>query len=409
LRNLLVIVQVALALVLLVGAALMMRSFLELRRQDPGFEPERVLTFRTGLPPAMFNGNLEIPLRFFSELLPRFRGLAGVEAVGAVSMLPGIDGDVAPYRFEGDPPAPGEDENQLARHRVATAGYFDTVRIPLLAGRFFDDTVDVPGSSLAAIVDETIAVRHFGSAAAALGKRIVNRNAGKPAASGPGQAIAEPPFIEIVGVVGGIRHRLDRPNPEPTVYMAHSQYRTNFLSVVMRTRDDPAWLLHSHAVRDAVLAVNRDIPIYNPLTLEEVLMLSETVWPRRFFGWLFAVFGVIALFLACIGIYGVMSYNVTQRVRELGIRLALGAPPRAVLGLVVRYGLRLVGWGLALGLLAALLLSNLLVGVLYRVMPQDPVTFILVPLLLVTVALVACWLPGRRAVRIDPNAALRSE
>lgn len=409
LRNLLVIVQVALALVLLVGAGLMIRSFLELRRQDPGFVPERVLTFRTGLPPAMFNGNLELPLRFFADVLPRFRALPGVEAVGAISLLPGMDGDISPYRFEGEPSAVGEDEQQLARHRVATSGYFETVRIPLRAGRFFDDVRDVPGAPLVAIVDETIAVRHFGSAGAALGQRIVNRNAGKPVAHGSGQAIAEPPFLEIVGVVGAIRHRLDRPNPEPTVYVAHSQYRTNFLSVVIRTREDPMWLLHRNAVRDAVLAVNRDIPIYNPLTLEEVLMSSETVWPRRFFGWLFAMFGLIALFLACIGIYGVMSYNVTQRVREIGIRLALGAPPPAVLGLIVRFGLRLVGWGLGLGLVAALVLSNLLVGVLYRVVPHDPVTFVVVPLLLAAVALLACWLPGRRAVRIDPNAALRSE
>jgi putative ABC transport system permease protein len=404
LRNLLVIVEIALALVLLVGAGLMMRSFLELRSQHPGFEAGGVLTFRTGMPPAMYGENSSIPARFFADLLPRLAQLPGVEAVAAVSTLPGTDGNVSGYLLEDREWAGRDADLPVARHRLATPDYFRTVQIPLLAGRFFDDARDHPEGTRVAIVDEALAVREFGSAKAALGRRIIDR---APEAFIGAEPRMKGPF-EIIGVVGSIRHRLDRASADPTIYYSQTQNPSNFLSVVIRTADDPLRLIRDHSARDTVLAVNPAIPIYNPLPLEEVILLGETVWPRRFFGWVFSAFGAAALFLACIGIYGVMSYNVSQRVQELGIRLALGAQPRQVIQLVIRHGFRLVLLGLGLGLAAALLLANLLRGVLYGVSPHDPSTFLLVPLLLATVALLACWLPSRRATLIEPSAALRA-
>jgi ABC-type antimicrobial peptide transport system permease subunit len=173
----------------------------------------------------------------------------------------------------------------------------------------------------------------------------------------------------------------------------------------MHTATEPAGYVQS--ARETVLSVNHDIPIYYALTLERVLL--QTIWSSQFFGYLFTLFGAVALFLACIGIYGVMSYNVSQRTQELGVRLALGAQSREVVQLVVRNGLRLVGWGLGVGFVSAAALANLLAGVLYGVSPHDPPTFATVPLLLAIVAVVACWLPGRRATRVSPIDALRSQ
>jgi putative ABC transport system permease protein len=403
LRNLLVVVELALALVLLVGAGLMMRSFLELRRHHPGFDPNHLLTFRVGIPPGIAGEDKEMPARFFRELLPRLAALPGVQAVGATTTLPGVatNDTRLPYALAGEPPPTRISEGPMARCRVVSAGYFSAMQIPLKAGRIFSDTLDRVGGPPVCVVDETFAKKHFGNPAAALGQRIAAVGFIKDA---HGNATAE-----IIGVVGTIRHYLDRDERDPTIYAAQSQFPVAFLSVVMRTVDDPVRLISDNSVRDTVLAVNRSIPIYDAFPLEEVLLRSDTVWPRRFFGWLFTVFGCVALFLACIGIYGVMSYSVTQRTQELGVRIALGAQPKEVIRLVVRHGLQLIGCGLGAGFIAAYALANLLTGVLYGVSPHDPPTFATVPLLLAAVALFACWLPSRRATMIEPNSALRAE
>lgn len=408
LRNLLVIVEVALALVLLVGAGLMMRSYLQVQRQHPGFEARQVLTFRTGFPPAMFGDKKDIPARFFDDLLRRLAALPGVESVAATSMLPGRDGVIAGFVVEGEPRPVRSSDAPLAHHRLVTAGYFSTLRIPLRAGRSFIDAIDKSGSPRVAVVDEAFAVRHFGSPAAALGRRFSPYES-EPGSKGGATATEAMPSgpMEIIGVVGTIRHRLDREQQQPTVYFPQSQDPLNFLSLVLRTRGDPLGL--AEAARDTTLAVNRDIPIYDVFPLEQVVMRTDGVWQRKFFGYLFTVFGAVALFLACIGIYGVMSYNVTQRTQEIGVRMALGAQPAEVIRLVVGQGVRLVGYGLGAGFIAALALANLLAGVLYGVSPHDPPTFAAVPLLLAAVALVACWLPSHRATRIAPSAALRAE
>ncbi len=302
----------------------------------------------------------------------------------------------------------------LAFIRFANAGYFETLQIPLLAGRHFDASHDRQDSPLVAIVDEQFARRQFGSPVNALGKRIRQwapdgEKPGAPAAASiEAAAIARmSSWVEIVGVVGNIRHRADQESTRPTLYYAAHQEpaHCNFLSVVIRTEGNPAAL--ADAVRDATLATNRDIPIYYLRPLQE--MEFRSFWQVRFFTHLFIVFGGVALLLACIGIYGVMSYHVSLRTRELGLRMALGAQAEDVVRMVVQRGLALVGIGLGAGLVASFSLAQLLAHHLYGVSPHDPPTFAIVPLLLATVAVVACWLPSRRATRIDPASALRAD
>lgn len=396
LRNFLVVAEIALALVLLVGAGLMMRSFLHLRSIEPGFDASNVLTFRAGFPSAMIEGKFDRPAQFFQALPEKLTTLPGVKAVGLINELPGKSFGGVPIRIEGRPEPKTMAELPVAAGRIATSGYFAAVRIPLKAGRLFDDRLDRTDTPRVAVVDEEFAKKYFGCNDDAIGKRIAlaKEHLGKPS-----------DWAQIVGVVGKIRHRLDRSDYFPTAYLSYYQEPVQFMSVVMQTHSDPASYIT--AARDAVLSVNREIPIYYALTLDQVLL--QTIWPSQFFGYLFTIFGIIALFLACIGIYGVMSYNVSQRTQELGVRMALGAQSREVMQLVIRHGLRLVGWGLGVGFVSAAALANVLAGVLYGVSPHDPPTFAVVPLLLAIVALAACWLPGQRATRVSPIDALRSQ
>jgi putative ABC transport system permease protein len=412
LRHALVVAEVALALVLLVGAGLMMRSFLHLQRVERGYDPDRVLTFRTGFPPVMFGEDRDVPARFFAALVPRLEALPGVESAGLVSLLPGSDDGVNGYVIEGRPVATEARDAPLAIMRYASGGYFRTLRIPLRAGRWFDSSRDRPDTPMVAVVDERFARRNFGSAEAALGQRLKpwGPPAEKTLAPIPSDREAEPPhpakpWIEIVGVVGEIRHRADQENTRPTIYYAQSQERGNFLSVVVRTQGDPAAL--GEAVREATFATNPNIPIYYVRPLREVEF--RAFWQHRFFAQLFVVSGLVALLLACIGLYGVMAYNVSLRTRELGLRMALGAQPADLIAMVVQRGLKLVGLGLGVGLLAASSLAQLLASILHGVSPLDPPTFAAVPLVLAAVAVLACWLPSRRAVRLSPCAALRAE
>ncbi len=414
LRSLLVIAQIALALVLLVGAGLMMRSSLALRKTQPGFSSEGVLTFRTGFPAGLVGEDRDLPARFFDRLLEKLASIPGVESAALMSWRPAHDdgGSVGIVLPEGEARPATLADSPMVHNRVVSGNFFSTLRIPLLAGRLFDDAIDRRETPGVVLVDETFARRHYGAPAAALGKRLERYE--HEAMEYPPQ---KPKTVEIIGVVGGIRHRLDQPDKHPTIYATRRQWTEFFQTVVVRvatpkpgegnTALDPALLIEP--ARDAVSAVHHEIPIYEEGPLEDALLRSGSVWPRRFFGYLFMVFGLVALFLACIGIYGLMSYNVTQRVQELGVRLALGAQPHEIIQLVVRQGLRLIGWGLGAGLVAAFLLTRFLTGFLYGVSPHDPPTFALVPLLLATVALLACWLPSLRATRIEPNAALRSE
>jgi predicted permease len=392
-RHALVVAEIALALVLLVSAALLMRSFLRLQHSAPGFDARNVLTFRVGFPPTMAPDKVVLN-RFFGELIPRLAALPGVEAAGATTMLPGTgSGNIRALMVEGQP-APQRLIDSASSHvRTVTPGLFAALRIPLLAGRDFAATDDADRPRV--VVVDTVFVKRFLPGSDPLGRRIhLIEKPGDP-----------PKWIEIVGVVGNVRHQLARQDPVPTVYLPQTQQSSNFLSVALRVRGDPAPLVAT--IRTEVFAVHKEIPIYNVWTHEHAI--EREIWFHRFFGWLFAIFAAVALFLASIGIYGVMAFSVAQRTQEIGVRLALGAQSRDVIRLVVRRGLRLIALGLGLGFVAAFFATRLLTGNLYGVSPHDPPTFAVVPLFLAAVALVACWLPSRRATSVAPAVALRAE
>lgn len=396
LRSALVVVEVALALVLLVGAGLMMRSFLNLGRVAPGFDAHGVFTFRVGFPPAVTEDEAVIR-RFFQELPRRLAALPGVESVGATSGLPGIGaGGYQGFQIEGrpEPKSFADTSSELFRH--VTPGYFESLRIPLVAGRRFTAEDDEKHPRVA-IVDEAFAQKYFPHEDA-VGHRWRPLKEG-----GPNKL----PWIEIVGVVGSTRRFLDRAEPTPTLYVPQAQDSASFMTITMRVHGSPS--SYTQPARAAVLSVNKDMPIYWIDPFERAIDRAQTIWVRHFFGWLFAVFALLALVLASVGIYGVMAYSVAQRTQEIGVRMALGAQARDVIAMVIRQGLSLVGFGLATGFVAAYFMVQLLASNLYGVSPHDPPTFTVVPVLLASVALLACYVPSRRATKVDPIVAMRSE
>jgi putative ABC transport system permease protein len=396
LRNALVVTEVALALVLLVGAGLLMRSFLLLNNAQAGFDPRGVFTFRVGFPTSVTEDPATIR-RFFADLMPRLAALPGGEAAAATSALPGVgSGGFNGVLIEGQPFPTSMADVQSAVYRVVTPRYFEVLRIPRKAGRQFTE-LDDESHPRVAVVDETFAKKYF-PGQDPLGKRFCTL--GKPT--------EKREWLEVVGVVGNTRRFFDRDESSGAFYTPHAQNPSNFMSVVLRVNSgDPG--RYASAARSEVLAVNKDMPIYYEMSLQQAIERSDSVWMRGFFGRLFTAFACVALLLASIGIYGVMAYSVAQRTQEIGVRMALGAQPRDVIRMVVRQGVKLVALGLAIGFVAAYCTAGLLAGNLYGVSPHDPPTFALVPLLLAAVALLACYVPSRRATLIDPMLALRSE
>ncbi|HKN84542.1 MAG TPA: ABC transporter permease, partial [Pyrinomonadaceae bacterium] len=390
LRSGLVVFEVAISLVLLVGAGLLARSFLSLLRTNPGFNPDHVLTMNIMLPGAKYKTE---PQRaaFYNDLVQRVKAQPGVESAALVNFIPlGGSNSSDSYLVEGAPePAPGQ-ENE-GRYRVCTPDYFRTMGIPIVQGRGFTEQ-DKAGAPPVVIVNETLARKHW-PGESAVGKRI--------RFYGP---VEKAPWMEIVGVVEDVKHELDLA-VTPEYYLPHAQDSWSGMVLVARTTVDPGSL--AGALRQQVWTIDKDQPVFDVKTMQEVRSASVALY--SFSSLMLAIFAGVALLLASIGIYGVMAFAVTQRTQEIGIRMALGARAADVLKLVVKHGMKLALLGTVLGLLGSWAVTRFIDKLLVGVQPTDLLTFSVVSVFLLAAAFIACYLPARRATKVDPLKALRYE
>jgi predicted permease len=385
-RALLVISEVALALVLLVGAGLMLRSFQQLEAVDPGFDPHHLLTLEVAA------GGKSYPtgpgrIRFFDQLRPRLEALPGVESVSLINHLP-VSGDVWTLGITifGRPDPPPA-QQPTAAYRVVQPGYFATMKTPMLRGRDFTNH-DVADAVPVAIVNEELAKHHW------------------PGEDAIGQRLRlGPKWLTIVGVAKNVKQSdwVGRPNDE--IYLPHAQSDAGFsyMTVVMRAHGDPLAL--AKPVEEQVRSIDKDVPIAHVQSMEQVV--ADKLWRGRLAMTLLGLFAAVAVTLAALGIYGAISYSVSQRTGEIGIRMALGARSGDVLRMILLQGLAVVGIGVAAGLFGAWILSRTLGSLLYGVTARDPVTFIAVPVVLIAISAVACCLPALRASKVDPVTALK--
>jgi predicted permease len=400
LRSLLVGSELSLALVLTVGAGLMIRSFLALAAIDPGFDPKNVLTMVV----SVAGTSQAEPGRrgvFYDAMLRKVSAIPGVASASAINHAP-LAGDVwgFPFQLEGRPsPRPGE--SPTATFRASFPGYFRTMKVPLVRGRDFTDA-DRLGAPLVVIVNQKLAELHW-PGEDPIGKRLTVDNPG-----------AEPLWRTVVGVARNAVRSDWSAEPEEEIYIPYLQSRlylegpnwpVQYATLVLRTTRDPVTL--AKPVRDAIASIDRTVAVSQVESMEDVVSRSNA--RPRFYLVLLGSFAVVAVVLAALGIYGVMSYSVSRRFHEIGIRMALGAERSDLVRLVVGEGMRVAVIGAAVGLAGALLLTRLMTSLLYGVKPTDPATFIGVALLLTAVALTASWIPARRATRVDPLTALRHE
>ena len=395
-RRTLVVAEVALALTLLTGAGLLMKSFARLQGVDPGFDPNNLLTFNLSLPEASYPSDTQ-QVAFFEQVLPAIGRVPGVRSVGATSVMPfGGSWSTGTFEVEGYQPA----ENQPAPWgdiRIVSPGFFEALRIPLLKGRFLTDQ-DRDGAPLVAVIDEEF-VRRYWPTVDPLGKRFT---------FGPPEGVTDTAareWIEVVGVAGHTKHEGLDAESRLQLYLSYRQAGQPSFAVAVRTAGDPD--RYVNLVRDAVRSVDPDQPLARVSTMSE--LVSQSVGPRRLSMLLLSLFSGIALVLASIGIYGVMSYSVSLRSRELGVRIALGAGRGDVLRLVLRQGMSLALLGIGIGVVTAFGLTRLIRSQLYGVRASDPTTFLGVALLLGTTALAANLVPALRATRVDPAVVLRDE
>jgi putative ABC transport system permease protein len=397
-RSALVVAELSMAVVLLVGAGLMIRTVRNLAALDPGFNPESVLTLRLSIPrdatqpSAAGKSETPAPVVHSRVLLDRVRALPGVVDVALGSDLP-LDGNASASTFaaEGMPPVDARTIPRAYRHRV-TPEFFRVLGIPMLAGRTFAPE-ELSTTSTAAIVSERV-VKRFWPGQDPIGRRITF---GSPASPSD--------WRTIVGVVGEVKYRglPDNPTADPDIYLPFGEQNAQ-VGLAIRARVPPSTLVAP--VREAIRGVDPSIPVYSIASMDELIATQTS--QSRFTMWLMSVFAAVAVALAVIGIYGVMSYLVTQRTREIGIRVALGAARRDILQLVVGSGARLVCAGVALGAVSSILLQQLIQSLLFGVTATDP-AWVAAILLLTIVGLVACYLPAARAAGIAPLTALRHE
>ena len=387
-RGFLLVTEVALSLVLLVGAALLLRSFARLTNINPGFAPEHVLSFQVMLPQTSYPDD---PRRdaFFDRLLERLRGTPGVAAAGMIQTLPILDDYMLSFSIKGRPPAePGKDLS--ANFRVASPGYFESLAIPVMRGRTFT-AHDAAKSPMVAVIDEAFAQRHFpGEDPIGGGIDIGNGSDG---------------FYEIVGVVGSVRHEGLESSPRPTMYIPYKQDVFSAMVMMVRTQGDPAQF--ATTARQAVREIDPALPAFGVRPLSDVI--TQSVAQRRFSMLLLGVFALVALFLASVGLYGVVAYAVSQRTQEIGLRMAIGAQRGDVLRLVLGSGMKLALFGVAIGVGGALALSRYVETMLFDVTRFDAVSYAGTAAILLAISALACYVPARRAMAVDPLAALRTE
>jgi putative ABC transport system permease protein len=395
-RRILVVAELALALTLLTGAGLLVKSFARLQGVDPGFEPDNLLTFNLSLPNTRYASDTA-QIAFFDAALPRIAQVPGVRAVGATSVLPFSGAwSTASFEIEGYQ-APRGQPGPWGDLRIVSPGFFEAMQVPLIKGRVLTDD-DRAGAPLVAVIDDEF-VRRYYPDQDPIGKRFTF---GPPAGAAD---TSSREWIQIVGVVGHTKHEGLAAEPRIQYYLPYRQNGTPVLTVAARTAGNPE--SYVNAVRLAVREVDPDQPIANVRTMDE--LLEQSVGQRKLSMVLLSLFSGIALLLASVGIYGVMSYSVAQRSREIGVRIALGAERGDVLRLVLRQGMRVALAGVGAGLVIAFGLTRVIASQLYDVRPTDPITFVLVASLLTGVALVANLVPALRATRVDPAVVLREE
>src|SRR5947209_4129285 len=392
LRSALIVAEVAIALMLLVGSGLLIQSLRRLQQVSPGFDSHNVLTLSVGLPDVKYNTQQQAD--FYRSLRERIEALPGVASASAVFPLP-LSGERMGISFETEGRPVLKSDEPSTEFRTVSPDYFRTMGIPFLKGRDFTERDDQTAPGVV-IVNEAFAQKFFPNKDP-LGKRIK-----------PGISVDEnkPVMREIVGVVGNVKHKnLSMAEEDPEAYVPHEQLPFDTMTLVVKTNVNAASI--TSAVRNEVRALDKDLPVYSIKTLDEYLAAS--VSQPRFNTLLLAIFAGLALILTAIGLYGVMSYSVVQRTHELGIRLALGAQTHDIQKLVVGQGMALTLIGVVIGLIGAFALTRIMRSLLFGISATDPLTFIAVSLLLSTIALIACLIPARRAMKVDPMIALRYE
>ena len=391
LRDLLVVGEMALAVLLLIGAGLMIRSFVRYHAASIGFNPDHVLTFMLELPKQKYKEEAQ-RRTFFQQAEERLRSLPGVEQVGGSSTLPLLGtGWMSSYTIEGKQIRP----QPHSHFATTTPGYLQALQISLLRGRWFQDS-DGAGAPRVAVIDDK-AAKAFFQDEDPIGHRIQNGR----------DPVTKKPFsYEIVGVVGSVKHNANvGDDPKGQVYLSAAQLAPTFTMYAVRTSGDPAAIAPS--VRAKIREIDPEQPIFEVKTMEKIR--EENIAAPKFNTVLLAVFGALSLVLATVGIYGVLSYTVTQRTHEIGLRMALGASQANVLQMVMRQALKLAGIGIAAGIVAALLATRALTTLLFHIKSSDPTTYVVIAVILTAVAMLASYLPARRATKVDPMVALRNE